>query len=249
MSFASSEELLLKSLTNYFQKHARHRDILYKIVSGQYSISLRVIDWFITHYAKAMNILYWIDESKNTIVEQMPNNAATMAHYKKIHLYYEYRAQLKSYTKMHFDPFRRHERITFALDKPASVTHGATSPRAKSDEQTSAARVIETTVGQLNFFRWALQNHVIDYIHQYLPQIEGHMSMHQSKAAAAANPTDASSLKKAATATKATKATKAAVTKTMKAVAPAGGSKTQKPSKAKPLITASPTRTCQVRFD
>jgi hypothetical protein len=68
---------------------------------------------------------------------------------------------------MHFDPFRRHERINFVLD--TKVAQGTTP------------RVIETTVGQLNFFRWALQNHVIEYIHQYLPQIEGHMSMHQTK--------------------------------------------------------------------
>lgn len=162
---SSSEALLFKALSAYFMKSARHRDVLYKIVMGQYSISLRVIDWFITHYSKAMNILYWIDEGKNTIVEQMPSNGGNS--FKKFHLYYEYRAQLKSYTKMHFDPFRRHERINFVLD--TKVAAG------------TAPRVIETTVGQLNFFRWALQNHVIEYIHQYLPQIEGHMSMHQTK--------------------------------------------------------------------
>lgn len=246
---SSSEELLLRSLTNYFQKHARHRDILYKIVSGQYSISLRVIDWFITHYAKAMNILYWIDESKNTIVEQMPNNAATLAQYKKIHLYYEYRAQLKSYTKMHFDPFRRHERITFVLENTKASNHGATSPRAEG----SAPRVIETTVGQLNFFRWALQNHVIDYIHQYLPQIEGHMSMHQSKHVSVAASSSIDAKKVYGKAGKGTKKHGSEAPSTARITTESScGTKTKpvkKATRGKPVITASPTHTCRVRFD
>ena len=63
---------------------------------------------------------------------------------KKINLYLDYRAQLKSYAKINFDSFRRHDRISFCLDMD-------------KDE------FIETTVGQLNFFRWAFNNKVINY--------------------------------------------------------------------------------------
>jgi hypothetical protein len=225
---SSSEQLLLKSLTSYFQKHAKHRDVLYKIVTGQYSISLRVIDWFITHYAKAMNILYWIDETKSPngcIVEQMPSTAATLALYKKFHLYYEYRAQLKSYTKMYFDPFRRHERIEYVLDNKAPG---------------GAARIIETTVGQLNFFRWALQNHVIDYIHQYLPQIEGHMSLHHAKRTEKSDVKDVQA-----------KPPKVVVRQSVAKTCEAANSAAPKTSRkaGKLYITPPTTRQCQVRFD
>ena len=77
---------------------------------------------------------------------------------RKFQLYLEYRAQLQSYTKMYFDSFRRYDRITFVLE---------TDPTILS---------IESTVGQLNFFRWALHNNVIEYITSHLTEIEDEMS-------------------------------------------------------------------------
>ena len=61
--------------------------------------------------------------------------------YKKVNLYLNYRAQLKSYAKLNFDTFRRHNRITFYINKNDTIT---------------------TTIGQLNFFRWAFNNNIID---------------------------------------------------------------------------------------
>ena len=63
---------------------------------------------------------------------------------RKINLYQDYRAQLKSYSKFNFDSFRRHHRITFFIN----------------NERTD---YIETTVGQLNFFRWIFNNNIITY--------------------------------------------------------------------------------------
>jgi hypothetical protein len=80
---------------------------------------------------------------------------------RKFHLYYEYRAQLKSYTKLYFDPFRRHNRISFVV-------------------QTAPHMAIETTLGQLNFFRWAIQNHILDYVQSHLTEIEEAMTQYQS---------------------------------------------------------------------
>jgi len=121
-------------------------------------LSLRLIDWFVTHYARMKNVVYWIDDTKKRFVENMPNNGE---HLRKFHLYLEYRAQLQSYTKMYFDPFRRYERITFMLEPSKMLS-------------------IESTVGQLNFFRWALQNHVIEYIANHLHEIEESMSSFQN---------------------------------------------------------------------
>jgi hypothetical protein len=153
------QNLLLSSLTAYYQKRPLHRKVLYDIVEGLSPLSLRIIDWFVTHYARSHHVLYWIDEASDQLVETYPEKGGG-THLKKYHLYLEYRAQLKSYTKMFFDPFRRHERITFVLE-------------------TTPLKVLETTVGQLNFFRWALQHHVLEYIMNHLAEIEEHMAKFQ----------------------------------------------------------------------
>ena len=76
-------------------------------------------------------------------------------------VYLNYRAQLKAYSKQQFDPFRRRDRVMFFYDRSRSV---------------------ETTVGQLNFFRWMLQNDVLDYVTENACDIETDM-VHSQKAA------------------------------------------------------------------
>lgn len=154
----NGSDLLLTSLTTYYGKHPKHRDILYDVVNGTSPLSLRVIDWFVTHYAKSYNVVYWINDTTHCISE-VPT---AIVNFRKFNVYLDTRAQLKSYTKLHFDPFRRHERISFVLE-------------------TNPMKVIETTVGQLNFFRWALHNHLLDYIQNHLVEIEEHMSTFQKK--------------------------------------------------------------------
>lgn len=65
-----------------------------------------------------------------------------------------YKSQLKAFSKQQFDPFRRRERIIFKI----------------SEDQT-----IETTVGQLNFFRWAIESGVLDYVQEHKNDIEKDM--------------------------------------------------------------------------
>jgi len=73
-------------------------------------------------------------------------------------VYLSYRSQLKSYSKHLFDPFRRRDRIEFPYE----------------NEKKQRA-TIETTVGQLNFFRWILQNNLLQYIVQNHDEIESDM--------------------------------------------------------------------------
>ena len=53
---------------------------------------------------------------------------------------------MKSYSKEYFDPFRRknklNDKFTFKINN----------------------NIIETTIGQLNFFKWAIENKIIDYV-------------------------------------------------------------------------------------
>lgn len=172
-----SQTLLFTSITNYFDKKPDLKKCLSDIVNGKSVISLRVIDWFITHYTRSHNVIYWVDDQKNKLVETFPSSGGN--HLRKVHLYLDYRAQLKSYTKLNFDPFRRHNRITFVINA-----------------FTTPPEILETTVGQLNFFRWAFQNHLVEYICNHLPEIETKMSsfIHERKTPTAPSPSSSSSL-------------------------------------------------------
>ena len=142
----TSKELLLTSITHFYDKNPSYKELLKCIIDGRHPVSLRLLDGFITHYAKVNHTLFWID-GVGQIQEQ------GLASYKKVQVYLEYRAQLKSYTKMYFDPFRRHERISFVVHSKPLVT-------------------IETTIGQLNFFRWVFQSHILDYVLAHMETIE-----------------------------------------------------------------------------
>lgn len=72
-----------------------------------------------------------------------------------------YKSQLKAYSKKQFDPFCRRERILFY--------YGASN------------EYIITTVGQLNFFRWAILNQIIPYINTNLKDIESDMLISAKK--------------------------------------------------------------------
>lgn len=117
-------------------------------------ISLRVIDWFVTNYAKKNSVVYNINESNNNnneIISIFDNNLST----KVFNVYLSYKSQLKSFSKKNFDPFCRREKIHFEYINK------------KGDKD-----YILTTIGQLNFFRWAIDNSLIEYIKLNLETIE-----------------------------------------------------------------------------
>jgi len=70
-------------------------------------------------------------------------------------VYLDYKSQLKAYSKKQFDPFCRRERISF-------FDHSNTE--------------LVTTVGQLNFFRWAIETNIINYIIENFALIENDMN-------------------------------------------------------------------------
>jgi len=161
MAIDTYHSLLLSSLTEFYKNNPNNRKILYEVVEGKSILSLRILDWFVTHYSNKNNIIFWINENTREILEKYPvNNVNQNTHIKKFNLYVEYRAQLQSYTKMYFDPFRRHERITFILEHDPLVS-------------------IVTTVGQLNFFKWAIQNNILTYVENNIQDIEDEMAKYQ----------------------------------------------------------------------
>jgi hypothetical protein len=76
---------------------------------------------------------------------------------KRFKVYVDYKLKLRAYSKKRFDPFCRWERI--------NVPHmGGTT-------------YIQTTLGQLNFFKWAIENQVLRYIHDNYSVIESDMNI------------------------------------------------------------------------
>src|SRR4029079_13835419 len=96
-------------------------------------------DWFVTKYAKR-----GIDFTKNG---------------ETFDVHINYKAQLKSYKKRYFDPFKRKKKFnyTYIID--------------------GEEKFLYTTIGQLNFFRWAINNDIINFVEKYLPQITKAMNI------------------------------------------------------------------------
>ena len=136
---SSKKDLLMQSLINFFTNRI-NLDQVIPIITGKSSISLRILDWFVTNYSKKNNIHYSIEIDKKI---------------KNFIVYLDYKSQLKAYSKKQFDPFCRRERISF-------IDHDNNE--------------LITTVGQLNFFRWAIENEILEYIKNNYAVIENDMN-------------------------------------------------------------------------
>jgi len=140
MSFTTQNEIILSKLMIYYNKNKNLNRML-NIINGESKISLRIIDWFATNYAKKNYIVY------NIIKENSKEE--------RFKVYDDYKLKLKAYSKRRFDPFCRWDRITIPYTNDT---------------------YIQTTLGQLNFFKWALENKIIEYIEDNYATIEEDMN-------------------------------------------------------------------------
>ncbi len=103
----------------------------------------------------SLRILDWFvtNYSKKYNTAYLIENKKNIA--KPFSVYIAYKSQLKGYQKKQFDPFCRRERIKF-------IVHGG--------------KEVITTVGQLNFFRWAIENRILKYIKEHYEEIEKDMN-------------------------------------------------------------------------
>ena len=65
-------------------------------------------------------------------------------------VYLSYKGQLKAYSKQYFDPNCRRERIMFTIPNNEAFM---------------------TTIGKLNFFRWALESNILEYMEAHEEEI------------------------------------------------------------------------------
>lgn len=172
-NYSTQNELLLKNLLNFYNTSNKsssidnlntnnnsednnegdnttnkvtftNMDKMLRVINGESRISLRIIDWFATNYAKKYYTVYQIQDSDG-----------------RFKVYNDYKLKLKAYSKKRFDPFCRWDRITIPYKDGIHI---------------------QTTIGQLNFFKWAIENSVIDYIEQNYDSIEKDMNCRNSTA-------------------------------------------------------------------
>lgn len=134
------KEIYLYKLVNGFYNHCDKSNIdrVVLIINEQSKISLRVLDWFVTSYANRKKISLDIDDDM-------------------IDVHISYKAQLKSYKKHYFDPFKRKTSFDYTFK---NTTH-----------------IVTTTIGQLNFFRWAIEYKILDYVDKHFDVITKEMKV------------------------------------------------------------------------
>ena len=151
MTFSTREETLINFLLSFYKnKMLRLRDIVYQNTP----LSLRLLDWLVTNYSKKYNIIYPLHKSGGDIIY--------------FNIYLDYKNQLKAYSKKYFDPFCRQRRIIIDMNtlKWTEYTPG----------YETLDKEIVTTVGQLNFFRWVLENKIYDYAISNISLIDSDMN-------------------------------------------------------------------------
>tara|TARA_B100001287_G_C22320230_1_gene361269 strand:- start:15 stop:584 length:570 start_codon:yes stop_codon:yes gene_type:complete len=144
-------DLLYVSLDKYYKDKDKSKYLL-KYLKYE-KISLRIIDWFVTNYSKKYDTIYDINIVDDNITLDHGRYS------KQFNVFRSYKAQLKSFSKRNFDPFCRRNRIDY-------IVKGVDDVDIK----------INTTIGQLNFFRWAIDNLVIEYILKNYDIIEDDMN-------------------------------------------------------------------------
>ena len=153
--YTTQQQVLLGKLKEYFSKdNFAAMDVILPIINGEDTISLRLVDWFVTNYAKKAWTTYKNKSGRRFVV------------------HVEYKLRLNSYKKKRFDPFCRWERTEMPYKNGQSVS---------------------TTLGQLNFFKWAIDNKVIDFIRENQETIERDMNSRNSTARAKPKRGDANS--------------------------------------------------------
>ena len=139
-NYTTQNDLLMTNLMKFYDENNNLEKML-KIINGESPISLRIIDWFATNYAKKFFTVYEVGVNR------------------RFKVYTDYKLKLKAYSKRRFDPFCRWDRITIPY---------------------SNGTFIQTTIGQLNFFKWALENGVVAYIETNYGTIEDDMNARNS---------------------------------------------------------------------
>lgn len=169
-------KILLKPLTEFYSNNCNLNKLLLILSFKKYKknkntiiqdifentiqntkISLRLIDWFVTNYCKKNTIL--INNTKNNEI---------------INIYQSYKSNLKAFSKQYFDPFRRNKKIFFIFNFNSNKFNIIKNIEILNNK-IKTENIIETTIGQLNFFKWIIENNIYEYVCIHKKIIENDM--------------------------------------------------------------------------
>lgn len=143
--------ILLNQLKIFYQKE-KNLNTLFRILnhnnhykkSKEKKISLRLIDWFVTNYCKKNKV----------IIEKTSKNKKEF-----INIYNSYKSNLRAFSKQLFDPFRRKNEIFLNYNNKKKLIFSLTL-----NNKSKHNNFIKTTLGQINFFKWIIENNIYNYI-------------------------------------------------------------------------------------
>jgi hypothetical protein len=142
-----------------------------RIANTQNELLMRNLTKFYTNRAylhRVMRIINGDSKISLRIVDWFVTNFAKQhrTHYllpeennADFHVYDDYKLKLKAYTKRRLDPFCRFERILIPYN---------------------GEKHMQTTIGQLNFFKWAIETNILEYIESNYESIELDMNARNS---------------------------------------------------------------------
>ena len=137
-------ELLESSLLDFYSRRENAEKIL-PIIKRTSPVSLRLLDFFVVSFSRYNNVVYRVDD-------------------KFVDVYNSYKAQLKTFSKKNFDPFRRSGKV----------------PGVKR-AWNLANEKHETTLGQLCFLKWVIGLGIIEYVEANLTRISQAMKEHLAR--------------------------------------------------------------------
>lgn len=149
----SNEEVLLKSLLRFYKSNDQHLRDVANISGGKTIISLREMDFTVTKYSKKHKVSYDLPDGTN------------------FNMSLDYKAQLRGHSKRQFDPFNRMGdkndktrlgRIFLDFETKTPI-YLKENTKEEVDEYRLRTDGVVTNVGQLNFFKWAINNKVVEY--------------------------------------------------------------------------------------
>lgn len=141
------QEVLYYNRVNAFFKSLDEKKFkhMVDILNKNADISLRLLEWFITKYCDKYKTTKCIKDNGESFV-----------------IYVGYKAALKSYRKRYFDPFKRNQ-----LEKKQKFCYVCN----KNNNEYK----VNTTLGQLHFFRWLFENNILNHVVKNLDSIKAEM--------------------------------------------------------------------------
>jgi hypothetical protein len=142
--YETQENLILGNLEKFYHEHPDKLKKMVSIIHGE-APSLRIIEWFVTNYAKEYYVWYMVP-----LYPDAPGSGEMV----RFKVYDNYKSNLNSFLKERFDPCCRGNRKYIPYNDDL---------------------MIETTVGQLKYFKWLFENRVLEYIEANYEAIERDM--------------------------------------------------------------------------